>query len=246
MKRKILFNLLACGILLGGMPVYGQSSSFTCSYFTDDIWYFGTGGGGIAFNRNSGGEKVAVSASGESLVNVAENALSVSSPGCGSSLIFYSQHDRLYNAKHEVMQAGDFTGHQSVADGLAACYIGGNKYMLFSVTHAYEEMASVAAQLQYHIIDMNEDGGYGKRIDTKTLETTDMSESVELIPVPGTSDQYWLVYNMLSPLNEIRVRKITGNSVSDVLKTLSMSGHVSSSLSYHLKDNSKYNMPAMA
>ncbi|GHT35594.1 hypothetical protein AGMMS49574_25340 [Bacteroidia bacterium] len=242
MKRKILFNLLACGILLGGMPVYGQSS--TCSYFTDDIWYFGTGGGGIAFNKNSGGEKVAVSASGESLINAYENALSVSSPGCGSSLIFYSQHDKLYNAKHEVMQAGDFTGHQSVADGLAACYIGDNKYMLFSVTHAYEE--AVTMELQYHIIDMNADGGYGKRIDTKTLETTGMSESVELIPVPDTSDQYWLVYNMLSPLNEIRVRKITGNSVSDVYQTLPMSGHVSASSSYHLKDNSKYNMPAMA
>ncbi|GHV07209.1 hypothetical protein FACS189416_7840 [Bacteroidia bacterium] len=240
MKRKILFNLLACGILLGGMPVYGQSS--TCSYFTDHIWYFGTGGGGIAFNTNSGGEKVAVSASGESLVNVNENALSVSSPGCGSSLIFYSQHDKLYNAKHEVMQAGDFTGHQSVADGLAACYIGDNKYMLFSVTHAYEE-PGVTMELQYHIIDMNADGGYGKRIDTKTLETTGMSESVELIPVPGTSHQYWLVYNMRSP-NEIRVRKITGISVSGVYQTLPMS--VSPSSSYHLKDNSKYNMPAMA
>ncbi|GHU54995.1 hypothetical protein FACS189411_02640 [Bacteroidia bacterium] len=145
---------------------------------------------------SAGAEQGAGSSGGESLVDVIENALSISSPSCGSSLIFYSQHDRLYNAKHEVMRAGAFTGHQSVADGLAACYIGDNKYILFSVTHAYEE--GVTMELQCHIIDMNEDGGYGKRIDTIFLETTGMSESVELIPVPGTSDQYWLVYNDIS------------------------------------------------
>jgi|GEM_PF-2083963 len=214
----------------------------TCPYFTDDIWYFGMGGGGIAFNTDSNGDKVAVNATGESLVSSAENSLSVSSPGCGSSLIFYSQHDQLYNALHQPMANGTFTGHQSVADGLAACYIGNNQYMVFSVTHAYEESTTMA--LQFHIIDMTEDGGYGRRMSTTTIESSGMSESVELIPVPGTSNEYWLVYNMYQA-NEIRVRKVTGNSVSGVLRTLSMSTHGVNGLSYMLKANASYNMLAL-
>ncbi|MDR2137957.1 MAG: hypothetical protein LBP50_00130, partial [Tannerella sp.] len=210
----------------------------TCSYFTDDLWYFGTGGGGIAFNDDGSGTKVAAAASGESLVSSGENSLSVSSPGCGSSLIFYSQHNQLYNAKHQPMADGSFSGHASVADGLAACYIGDNKYMLFSVTHAYEENTTMA--LQYHIIDMNEDNGYGRRISTTTLEASGMSESVELAPIPGTSNEYWLIYNMVSP-NEIRVRKITGSAVGGVIKTLSMASQSVSGRSYMLQTNTTYN-----
>jgi hypothetical protein len=213
-----------------------------CSYFTDDIWYFGSGGG-ITFKDDLFGNKVAVNSSGESLVNSNENSLSVSSPGCGSSLIFYSQHDMLYNALHQPMMNGSFSGHSSVADGLAACYIGGNKYMVLSVTHAYEENTTMA--LQYHIIDMNEDNGYGKRISTGTIEASGMSESVELVPVPGTSNEYWLVYNMRQS-REIRVRKITGSTVGNVVSTLPMSSYVSDGQSYLFKTSPKYNMLAIA
>jgi hypothetical protein len=214
----------------------------TCTYFTDDIWYFGSGGGGIAFHDDGAGNKVAVNASGESLVNSSENSLSVSSPGCGNSLIFYSQHNQLYNALHQPMMSGDFSGHSSVADGLAACYIGDNKYMLFSVTGVYEESSAMA--LEYHIIDMNEDNGYGGHTITRTIETSGMSESVELAPVPGTSNEYWLIYNMYST-NEIRVRKITGTTVGNVVSTLPMSSY-GVGQSYAFKANSKYNMLAMA
>ncbi|MDR2138697.1 MAG: VCBS repeat-containing protein, partial [Tannerella sp.] len=221
------------------MPHLLASVENTCSQFTDDLWYFGIGGGGIAFNDAGNGAKTAVSASGESLVGSEENSLSVSSPGCGSSLIFYSQHDRLYNAKHQPMVNGSFSGDESVADGLAACYIGDNKYMLFSVTSAYER--GTAMGLQYHIIDMNEDNGYGRRISTATLETSGMAESVELTPVPGTSDEYWLIYNMVSP-NEIRVRKITGSTIgAPKSPALSMSGRGVSGKSYIFRANSTYN-----
>ncbi|GHU59170.1 hypothetical protein FACS189411_15690 [Bacteroidia bacterium] len=37
MKRKILFYLLACGILLAGIPVYGQSSSFEGTWIIDNV-----------------------------------------------------------------------------------------------------------------------------------------------------------------------------------------------------------------
>ena len=215
----------------------------TCSYFTDDIWYFGNGGGGIAFNNDGGGNKTAASASGESLVASAENSLSVSSPGCGSSLIFYSQHNQLYNALHQPMANGTFSGNTSVADGLAACYIGDNKYMVFSVTDCYN---SGPMGLEYHIIDMNEDNGYGKKISTTTIEASGMSESVELIPVPNTSNEYWLIYNMYNA-NEIRVRKITGSTVSGIINTLPMAAQgITNALSFTFKANATYNMLGLA
>ena len=114
--------------------------------------------------------------------------------------------------------------------------------MLISVTGAYEG-GTIA--LQNHIVDMNEDGGYGRRVFTGTIESTGVSESVELIPVPNTSNEYWLIYNMRI-LNEIRVRKIVGDSVSVVInQTLPMSTHVTSGSSYMLKANATYNMLAM-
>jgi len=217
----------------------------TCSYFADDLWYFGTGGGGIAFNKNINGDKAAVIASNESLVDANENSLSVLSPGCGSSLIFYSQHNQLYNALHQPMDNGSFIGHNSVADGLAACYLGDNKYMLFSVTNAYEEQDISA--LQYHIIDMNLDNGYGSRTFTGEIEASGMSESVELIPIPGTSDEYWLIYNMRTE-RELRVRKITGSTgaVGNVVSTLSMRNTDVATESYTLKANRDHTMLAMA
>ena len=216
--------------------------SGTCDYFTDVVWYFGSGGAGVAFKKNNLDQLAPENASGQSLVDTDGNSLVASAPGCRNSIIFYSQHNQLYNAKHQPMMDGAFTGHRAVADGLAACYIGNNRYMMFSVTNAYEAGGTMA--LQYHIIDMNEDGGYGKRISTTTLESSGMSESVEIIPVPGTSNEYWLVYNMTSA-NTMRVRKITGSTVGSVVSTLSMSAHSSDGRSYRLKPNAQYNVLAL-
>jgi hypothetical protein len=110
--------------------------------------------------------------------------------------------------------------------------------MLFSVTAAYER--GTAMGLQYHIIDMNADNGYGRRISSTTLEASGMAESVELAPVPGTSNEYWLIYNMVSP-NEIRVCKITGSAIgAPESSALSMSGHGVSGKSYIFRANSTY------
>jgi hypothetical protein len=67
-----------------------------------------------------------------------------------------------------------------------------------------------------------------------------MAESVELAPVPGTPNEYWLIYNMVSP-NEIRVRKITGSAVgAPKSPALSMSGQGVNGKSYIFRANSTY------
>jgi hypothetical protein len=110
-------------------------------------------------------------------------------------------------------------GHHSVADGLAACYMGNNKYLFFSVTTSYE---GGDRGLKAYVVDMNEDNGKGKIVDSVEIETShaNMSESVELIAKDGTTNQYWLVYAYCAsscPGNhystELRVRPI------DVSKT---------------------------
>jgi|GEM_PF-1798965 len=227
------------------------ASAEVCDFFTDDLWFFGQNGGGVAFNDDGSGNIVPVNASGISKVNTNENSLVVSSPGCGSSLIFYAQHDKIYNAQHEIMPGGEILGNWSCADGLAAAYIGDNRYMVFSVTAAYHEFLgdSKPMSLVYYIVDMNLDGGNGAvvRALDGVVEPSGMSESIELIPVPGTSDQYWLIYNMLST-NEIKVRKITGGAtpaVSPYVSSLPMTSHISpydQSWSYELianKDNTQ-------
>ncbi len=233
------------GLGLPTFPSYVFASiENTCSYFTDDIWYFGSGGGGIMFNEDTNGDKVAVSASGESKVASNENSLSVSSPGCGSSLIFYSQHDKLYNAKHELMLNGSFTGHTSVADGLAACYIGNNQYMLFAVNGAYENRTTIPMGLDYHIVDMSGDNGYGEKIASGNIEPSGMAESIELLPVPNTSDQYWLIYRLMST-STMRVRKITGATIGAPTDYSLSSYEVANALTYSLRANKKCNMLAL-
>jgi hypothetical protein len=85
-------------------------------------------------------------ASGESNVHSHENSLTVSSPYCNGQFIFYSSHNQLYNSQHEPMTKGEFMSHQAVADSLAACYMGDNKYLLFSVTNAYEGRQEVVSK----------------------------------------------------------------------------------------------------
>jgi hypothetical protein len=139
------------------------------------------------------GEYEAVDASNESMVNSNENSLVVSSPYCDGQNIFYSSHNRLYNSQHEYLLNGTFMGHSSVADGLAACYMGNNKYLFFSVTTSYEEGAR---GLKAYVVDMNEDNGRGALVDSVVIEAAShgIAESIELLAKDGTSNQYWLVY----------------------------------------------------
>ncbi|GBU07233.1 hypothetical protein AwDysgo_05640 [Bacteroidales bacterium] len=216
----------------------------SCDIFNDDVWFFGSSatgkGGGLIFNDDGSGNKVAANASNIAFTNTAENSLSVSAPGCNGSLIFYSDHNQIYNSKHEKMLNGSFTGHNSVADGLAACYIGNNKYMLFSVNNAYEAAGEIG--LDYHIIDMSRDNGYGERISSTKLENAGMSESVELIPVSGTENEYWLVYRMRSS-NTIRIRKINNGVVGGIHQTLQLeashNGRSTTGYTYGLKANTQ-------
>jgi hypothetical protein len=193
------------------------------SAFVDDIWYFGQNvagtppthkSPGIRFVQDGSGNYVAQDASGESNVKTVENTLVISSPYCDGQNIFYSSHNQLYNSLHDNMQNGSFSGDESVADGLAACYMGDNKYLFFTVTANYLSPRGLSA----YIVDMNGDNGKGERINsTITVEPPhiNMSETVELTARAGTTHQYWLIYAHRNSgtssdaySNELRVRLI--------------------------------------
>jgi hypothetical protein len=181
------------------------------SAFVDDIWYFGANHQGIRFTKDSDGVYTAVSASNESKVNSRENSLVASSPYCDGQDIFYASHNELFNSLHEKM--GDFKGNSSVADGLAACYMGANKYLLFSVTGANENSGGVKG-LKAYVIDMNADHGRGAIIDsTEVVNATNnkMSESIELVADEAAPHKYWLIY---AYDHNLHVREVDVNNYS--------------------------------
>ncbi|MDR1454092.1 MAG: T9SS type A sorting domain-containing protein [Tannerella sp.] len=188
---------VSCGTLERREFIYVTTSAAGTS-FVDDVWYFGvnTQGGksaGIRFVKDgTTGQYVAQDASGESSVSSNENALVVSSPYCKGQAVFYSSYDRIYNCRHEEVQNGTFPGNSSVADGLAACYMGKNKYLFFTITREYQNPKALIA----YVVDMNADNGKGARSSAIQIEAASgaMSESLELIARAGTTDQYWLVY----------------------------------------------------
>ena len=233
-KQSSLFNKMMI-VFLAGSPLI--SNAQTCDIFSDDVWYFGSAGAGIIFDN-----KQPAANPGYSKVRSGENSLSVSGPGCGGNLIFYSQHNQLYNAANEFMKNGTFTGHSSVADGLAACFIGNNQYMLFSVTDCYEGSTPLA--LQCHIVDMSEDGGLGARISTTTIESANMAESIEIIPKTGTSNDYWLVYRMRNT-DQLIVRSISNGVISGILHSVNL-GVGANAATYTLRANQQYTKLGLA
>lgn len=160
MKIKAIFFIILS--LLLSNNILGQGFTPTSTYFNDNIWFFGTTGVGIQF-KNGVPQDYSVSK-----VNAGENSLSVSTPAC-DGFVFYTSHDHVYNTKHNPMKGGVasntttdpglFYGHSSVADGLAACYIGDNKYFLISSSNAYEVGTNIG--LYYYTVDMNGDNGMG-------------------------------------------------------------------------------------
>jgi uncharacterized repeat protein (TIGR01451 family) len=165
--------------------------------FTDDLWYFGNSplnSPGIIFKKNSFGEFEPHDASGVSKVNTLEQCLVVSSPYCDGQAIFYTQHDQLYTNQHTNMLNGSIQGHSGCADGLAACYMGNNKYLLFAVTN---DQHTTPRGMKAYIVDMNGDNGLGARtadVFTVVPDGATLSEGVELVSRAGTSTQYWLIY----------------------------------------------------
>ncbi|MDR1169559.1 MAG: hypothetical protein LBK97_01830 [Prevotellaceae bacterium] len=166
-----IHDSLTYEISCGSNPSSTAKVRFTVSHvgsaFVDDVWYFGENSQGIRFVNNGSGY-VAQDASGESKVQSHENSLVVSSPYCDGQNIFYSSHDQIYNSQHQPMQHGHFAGHQSVADGLAACYIGGNQYLFFSVTNAYE--SATTRGLNAYIVDMSANYGKGDIVNSVVIE----------------------------------------------------------------------------
>ncbi|MDR1746168.1 MAG: hypothetical protein LBR49_02725 [Tannerella sp.] len=208
----------------------GQSSIGTVivastyeSAFVDNIWYWGrpispaTGSPGIKFVETSPGVFVPTDISNVSKVNTSENSHVVSSPYC-QDLIFYGHHNQVFNNEHVMMTYGWIAGHSSTADGLASCYMGDNRYMLFAVT----DQQSNPRGLRYYVIDMSAFNGTGAIISVDTIEVTgeQMSETIELVPVDGTTNQYWLLYAYKSSpgvgaqSDLIRVRKVTVNGAA--------------------------------
>ncbi|MDR0660241.1 MAG: hypothetical protein LBG19_05455 [Prevotellaceae bacterium] len=185
--------------------------------FSDDVWFFGNNQSGAKTSRGivfRGG--VAYDYSGVSMVDSWENSLSVSTPACDGSFIFYVMHDKVYNSKHEVMDGGTFLGNSSNSDGLAACYIGDNKYMLFGVSSA-----EAAGKLNYYYIDMSQNNGLGKMTQGGTIDVSAIvNEAIELLPKAGAYDKYWLVYhavgNKTTIYGKLRVIEIDGSKANPI------------------------------
>jgi hypothetical protein len=195
---------------------------------------------------------VAQDASNESKVYSWENSLVVSSPYCDGQNIFYSSHDTLYNSSHKPMLNGYFKGHRSVADGLAACYMGNNKYLFFTVDYAYS--AEIPRALKAYVIDMNGDSGQGERLSEITVESEslNMSESVELVARAGTTHQYWLIYAHCNGTcagtnnNELRVRLVDVSNPNNPVGTIHSRITKSTAASYTLRASQQYNRIAIA
>jgi hypothetical protein len=231
------------------------------SVFVDDIWYFGentagsaAGSPGIRFVKDSMGNYTAQDASGVSKVYSQENSLVVSSPYCDGQNIFYSSHNQLYNSLHQPMQNGTFAGHYSVADGLATCYMGDNKYLFFTVDNA-AEIAPRA--LKAYVVDMNADNGKGARTGSEIIvEPThaNMSETIELLARAGTTNQYWLIYAHCNGScasnysNELRVRLVDVSNPNNpqIGPIYSRIPKRSGIFAYTLKASSQYNRLAIA
>ncbi|MDR2138145.1 MAG: T9SS type A sorting domain-containing protein [Tannerella sp.] len=191
--------------------------------FVDDLWYFGLNqagaadkSAGIRFVKDASGQYKPRDASGESNVYAQENSLVVSSPCSNGQNMLYASHNQLYNSLHDTLKHGVFSGHASVADGLAACYTGNNKYLVFAVSSCYDGSDCTERALKAYVIDMNADNGRGMKTAETTVEAAaqNMSESIELIACAGTTDKYWLVYpyrnvsDNSTHSNEMRVRLV--------------------------------------
>jgi uncharacterized repeat protein (TIGR02543 family) len=250
-----IYYRLACGADVSESKV---CLSVDGSAFVDDVWYWGrplTGNKsvGIRFVKDADGKYAPVKASGESNVNSWENSLVVSSPYCNGQTIFYSGYNQLYNSQHAVMPNGSFAGNTSVADGLAACYMGENKYLFFAVTTVYNN----AKALHAYVVDMNADNGGGDIIKTVEVEPAhdNMSESIELIAKAGTTGEYWLIYahsSAASPTsnnhsNELRVRSVNVNDPDNPVITVAPGAAKSAnSRTFTLSASSQYNRLAIS
>ncbi|MDR2407743.1 MAG: DUF11 domain-containing protein [Bacteroidales bacterium] len=216
------------------------------SAFMDDVWYYGEDAEGIRFVNNNG-IYIAEDASGESKVNSHENSLVVSSPYCNGQVIFYSSHNQLYNNLHEPMTNGSFMGHQSIADGLAACYMGNNKYLFFSVTNSYE---GGDRGLKAYIVDMNADHGKGAIEDSIIIEppSNNMSESIELLAA-NEPHKYWLIYAYQNGTHyDLHVHKVDVEDATPVkgLTTQTAATTTSNYRPYTLKASHQHNQIALA
>ncbi len=194
----------ALGVLTTTYPVEVSGQS---TVFSDETWFFGRKTG-LIFKRDKYGDYTPTFLpKGTAQTLTDENSLSVSNPFCNGENVFYTSHDAIYNSAHQ--KFGTFAGDASDADGLACCYVGQNKYALFSVSSAAMQTTS---NLNYYIVDMSANNGKGS-ISTKTvIASSKIGESIELIAVPGTKNEYWLLYAQ-TPSNTftIVVKKIVAN-----------------------------------
>ena len=180
----------------------------TSTLFNDYIWYFGQNAAGTAaagkspgirFEPNGGGTLIPKDESGISRVYSVEGTLTVSTPACDGSVAFYASHNHVYNAQHEAMKGGVnpsgdpglFHSDNSTSDNLAACYLGSNKYMMFAVSKSTE---ATTGALYHYTVNMNGDNGKGELSNATLLDGAQVGEGVELIPVPNTYNEYWLIY----------------------------------------------------
>jgi len=220
----------------------------TCSLFTDDYFAFGFyDGKQLHFVDDGTGVKTPVV---ENRVGggVGEGGLTVTvaCPTCdkgNSKVIFSVANGSVYNGNGT--KIGSYLGTYSSADGLSACYIGNSKYMLFTENNVSYPSNVSGITLSYYTIDMAANNGNGSLSAPTVIEGSGMSESTELIPVKGSSDQYWLVYYKRED-EKMYVRKVANGTVEAVpASTLPLSANGRSIFSFILKRNHSNTQLAM-
>ncbi len=158
------------------------------SVFSDESWFWGVGMG-LIFKRDDHGTYIPTPLiQSVAQTNTSENSLSVSNPYCDGENVFYTSHNVAYNTAHQTM--GTFTGNNSTADGLASCYLGKNKFAVFSLS-----ADAGTGRLNYFVVDMLANNGKGA-VSTpanSSIISTACSEGIELIAVPNTNNEYWIL-----------------------------------------------------
>jgi hypothetical protein len=232
---------IQCGAETSEAKVYITA---TTNAFADNIWYFGsdaiTQGGtierasaGIRFEKDADGNYKPQAITETTKLYSQYGSLVVSSPYCNGQVIFYASNDTLYNGSHEVIGAfntgtplySGLTSHIGIGNNkLAACYMGNNKYMLFSSSLIRASNQPITTpffgSLVAFVVDMNENSGKGGISEPIYIEMSTsfiygyypqsvppsenyiiyggIYESIALIAQTGTNDKYWLVYPFCS------------------------------------------------
>lgn len=144
MLYRLKYLILALSVF-SGIELYSQE------YKRAAIWYFGNNAG-LDFNYNP------PKSLNNSLMDSYEGCASISDTN--GNILIYTNGERVWNRKHQVMKNGTgLNGHLSSAQGCIIVPNPGNDFLYYLFTTDAE---SGGQGVNYNLIDLGGDGGYGE------------------------------------------------------------------------------------